>query len=210
MQERLKQQSTVFVVDNDVDVRDALQALFQSVDLHSRAFGSAAEFLQAKPPDGPRCLVLDVRLQGSSGLDLQTELAKMEMNIPIVFITAHGDMQMAVKAMKAGAIDFLAKPFREQDLLDAVRVALDRDKARRLNNEALLHVRERYALLTVREQEVMSLVCAGLLNKQIASKIGVVEITVKVHRHNIMKKLGAKSLPELVRMEALLRRNVGK
>ena len=209
MQDRFKEQSTVFVVDDDADVRDALQALFQSVDLHSRAFGSSSEFLQATRPGGPCCLVLDIRLPETSGLDLQTELAKAEKNIPIVFITAHGDIPMAVKAIRAGAIDFLAKPFREQDLLDAVRLALDHSRARRLADEKLGNIEQGYNSLTRREQEVMGLVCAGLMNKQIASHIGVTEITVKVHRHNIMKKLGAKSLPELVRMEALLQPTSG-
>jgi len=204
MQDRFKEQSTVFVVDDDADVRDALQALFQSVDLHSRAFGSSSEFLQATRPGGPCCLVLDIRLPETSGLDLQTELAKAEKNIPIVFITAHGDIPMAVKAIRAGAIDFLAKPFREQDLLDAVRLALDHSRARRLADEKLGNIEQGYNSLTRREQEVMGLVCAGLMNKQIASHIGVTEITVKVHRHNIMKKIGARSLPELVRMEILL------
>ena len=158
------------------------------------------EFLTAKRPDEVSCLILDVRLPGLSGLDFQAELARTQMTIPIIFITGHGDIPMSVKAMKGGAVEFLAKPVREQDLLDAVRVALDRDLARREADAKTRDLRERYSTLSTREQQVMALVCAGNMNKQVAAEIGISEITVKVHRHNVMKKLGAKSLPDLVRM----------
>src|SRR5262252_8165782 len=190
----------VLVVDDDSDVRDGLRALFQSVNLQSKVYGSAPEFFRSKLPNQVSCLILDVRLPGLSGLDFQTELAKVKINIPIIFITGHGDIPMSVKAMKAGAVEFLTKPFREQDLLDAVRAALDRDRTRRKSEEKIQDLRTRFEALSAREQEVMSLVASGLMNKQVAAEIGIVEVTVKVHRHNIMKKLGAKSLAELVRM----------
>ena len=193
-------ESIVYVVDDDVDVREGLKSLFQSVGLRSAVFGSTAEFLAVKRPDQASCLVLDVRLPGLSGLDFQTEFVRAQSSIPIIFITGHGDIPMSVKAMKAGAVEFLAKPLREQDLLDAVRVAIERDRVRRENEIKTLDLRERFAALTAREQQIMKLVCAGLMNKQTAAEIGISEITVKVHRHNVMKKLGAKSLPELVRM----------
>jgi FixJ family two-component response regulator len=194
----------VYVVDDDADVREGLQSLFQSVGLRSKIFESTAAFLQSKIVDEVSCLVLDVRLPGLSGLDLQTELAKAQIKIPIVFITGHGDIPMSVKAMKAGAVEFLTKPVREQDLLDAVRVALERDRARREQVRNVQALRGRYRSLSPREQQVMSLVVAGLMNKQAAAEIGISEVTVKVHRHNIMKKLGAKSLADLVRMADLL------
>jgi len=194
----------VYIVDDDHDVREGLRSLFQSIGLRSQAYGSTAEFLTAKRPDVVSCLILDVRLPGLSGLDFQAELARTQMTIPIIFITGHGDIPMSVKAMKGGAVEFLAKPVREQDLLDAVRVALDRDLARREADAKTRDLRERYNALSTREQQVMTLVCAGNMNKQVAAEIGISEITVKVHRHNVMKKLGAKSLPDLVRMVDLL------
>ena len=190
----------VLVIDDDPDVREGLRALFQSVNLDSRAYRSAPEFFRSKLPDQVSCLILDVRLPGLSGLDFQSELAKVNVNIPIIFITGYGDIPMSVKAMKAGAVEFLTKPIREQDLLDAVRAALDRDRTRRKSEERIQDLRTRFDALSPREQEVMSLVASGLMNKQVAAEIGIVEVTVKVHRHNIMKKLGAKSLADLVRM----------
>ena len=191
---------TVFVVDDDASIRDALKSLFGSVGLQAQAFASAPEFLQAKLPDTPSCLVLDVRLPGLSGLDFQGELAKANIQLPIIFITGHGDIPMTVRAMKAGAVEFLTKPFRDQDLLDAVQVGLDRDRARRNSDKAVSTVRARYDSLTPREQEVIVLVTSGLMNKQIAAEIGVTEVTVKVHRGHVMRKMGAKSLADLVRM----------
>jgi FixJ family two-component response regulator len=190
----------VLVIDDDPDVREGLKALFQSVNLESRAYRSAPEFFRSRLPDQVSCLILDVRLPGLSGLDFQAELAKVNVNIPIIFITGYGDIPMSVKAMKAGAVEFLTKPIREQDLLDAVRAALDRDRTRRKSEESIQGLRTRFDALSPREQEVMSLVASGLMNKQVAAEIGIVEVTVKVHRHNIMKKLGAKSLADLVRM----------
>jgi FixJ family two-component response regulator len=194
------EEATVYVVDDNEDVRGGLKALFESVGVRALTFGTAAEFLAAEIPDEPSCLILDVRLPGLSGLDFQAELAKTQREIPIIFITGYGDIPMSVKAIKAGAIEFFPKPVREQDLLDAVRVAIDHDRANReqIRNAHELHAR--YNALSSREREVMRLVCSGLMNKQSAAEIGVSEITVKVHRHNLMKKLGAKSLPDLVRM----------
>jgi FixJ family two-component response regulator len=200
MRDQQNREPTVYVVDDDEDVREGLKSIFNSVGLHAEAFSTTDEFLGCKLADEPRCLVLDVRLPGLSGLDFQTELAKLNINIPIIFVSGHGDIPMTVKAMKAGAVEFLTKPIREQDLLDAVRVALDRDQARRFQNASDEDLRGRYNALTHREQQVMRLVCAGLMNKQSAAEIGVSEITVKVHRHNVMKKLGARSLADLVRM----------
>jgi FixJ family two-component response regulator len=190
----------VLVIDDDPDVREGLKALFESVNLQSRTYKSTPEFLRSKLPDQVSCLILDVRLPGLSGLDFQAELAKVNVNIPIIFITGFGDIPMSVKAMKAGAVEFLTKPIREQDLLDAVRAAIDRDRTRRKSEEKMQDLRTRFDALSAREQEVMSLVASGLMNKQVAAEIGIVEVTVKVHRHNIMKKLGAKSLADLVRM----------
>ena len=196
--------ATVYIVDDDLDVREGLRSLLQSIGLRAQAYGSTAEFLTAKRPDEVSCLILDVRLPGLSGLDFQAELARMQTVIPIIFITGHGDIPMTVKAMKGGAVEFLSKPVREQDLLDAVRIALDRDLARREADVKIRDLRERYNSLSTREQQVMVLVCAGLMNKQVAAELGISEITVKVHRHNVIKKLGAKSLPDLVRMAGLL------
>jgi len=194
----------VLVIDDDPDVRDGLRALFDSVNLQSKAFGSAWEFFRSKLPEKVSCLVLDVRLPGLSGLDLQTELAKVQIDIPIIFITGHGDIPMSVKAMKTGAVDFLTKPFREQDLLDAVRIALGRDRKRLEHDKRTHDLHIRFGGLSPREREVMILIAAGLMNRQVATEIGVSEVTVKVHRHNIMKKLDAKSLADLVRMAGAL------
>ena len=190
----------VLVMDDDPDVREGLRALLDSVNLQSKAFGSAPEFFRSKLPDKVSCLILDVRLPGLSGLDFQTQLATVQIDIPIIFITGHGDIPMSVKAMKAGAVGFLTKPLREQDLLDAVRAALERDRERREHDKMTHDLRIRFGGLSPREKEVMTLVATGLMNKQVAAEIGISEVTVKVHRHNTMKKLGAKSLPDLVRM----------
>jgi RNA polymerase sigma factor (sigma-70 family) len=200
-----KVEQTVYIVDDDVDVRDGVSALLQSVGLKVVALSSTVEFLTHKRSEEPSCLILDVRLPGLSGLDFQAELAKAQNEIPIIFITGHGDIPMSVKAMKAGAIEFLTKPFREQDILDAVRVALERDRARHELQIQTQSLRSRYDALSDREQQVMRLVCAGLMNKQVAAEIGVSEVTVKVHRHNLMKKLDARSLADLVRMADALR-----
>ena len=172
--------------------------------MRSETFGSTAEFLKGSRGDQPSCLVLDVRLPGLSGLDFQTELSKAQIDTPIIFITGHGDIPMSVRAMKAGAIEFLTKPLREQDLLDAVRVALDADRAQREQKAKSLDLRTRFDALSQREKEVMRLVCSGLMNKQAAAELSVSEITIKVHRHNLIRKLGANSLPELVRMADML------
>jgi FixJ family two-component response regulator len=200
----------VYVLDDDADVREGVSALLESVGLNVVALSSTAEFLAHKRSEAPSCLVLDVRLPGLSGLDFQTELVKSQISIPIVFLTGHGDIPMTVKAMKAGAVEFLTKPFREQDLLDAVGVALERDRVRRELQTQTQALQGRYDALSDRERQVMSLVCAGLMNKQVAAEIGVSEVTVKVHRHNIMKKLAARSLAELVRMADALRSPRGK
>ena len=205
-----KVEQIVYVVDDDVDVREGVSALLQSVGLKVVALSSTVEFLTHKRSEEPSCLILDVRLPGLSGLDFQAELAKAQNEIPIIFITGHGDIPMSVKAMKAGAIEFLTKPFREQDILDAVRVALERDRARHELQIQTQSLRTRYDALSDRERQVMRLVCAGLMNKQVAAEIGVSEVTVKVHRHNLMKKLDAGSLADLVRMADALRIPRGK
>jgi FixJ family two-component response regulator len=212
----LKQQSAeaepiVFVVDDDDSLRKALGNLFRSVGLRAEMFGSAPELLQSKLPDVPSCLVLDIRLPGVSGLDFQAQLARTNIHIPIIFMTGHGDIPMTVRAMKTGAVDFLTKPFRDQDMLDAVAVAIERDRKRRNDEKAISDLRARFDELTPREQEVMGLVAAGLMNKQIAAEIGLAEITVKIHRGHIMRKMAARSLADLVRMaEALgVRRSKG-
>jgi FixJ family two-component response regulator len=194
------QQPIVFVIDDDESVRAALSSLFRSVGLQVRVFASAPEFLQSRLPDAPSCLVLDVRLPGLSGLDFQSDLAKANMHIPIIFMTGHGDIPMTVRAMKAGAVEFLTKPFRDQDMLDAVQLALERDRSRRETDKTAFKLKASYESLTPREQEILGLVTAGLMNKQIAGEIGISEITVKVHRGSVMRKMGAKSLAELVRM----------
>src|SRR5438105_9224168 len=190
----------VFVVDDDPSVRRAIQRLVESVGLQVELFGSAQEFLRSERPDAPSCLVLDIRLPGISGLDFQRQLAEANIHIPIIFITAHGDIPMTVRAMKAGAVEFLTKPFRDQDMLDAIQVALERDRARREQDGRLTQLKTLYESLTSREQEVIGHVTAGLMNKQIAAEMGVSVITVKVHRGNVMRKMGAKSLTDLVRM----------
>jgi FixJ family two-component response regulator len=190
----------VVVVDDDDGVRRALANLFHSVDLNVQVFGSAAEMLQNKLPDVASCLVLDIRLPGLSGLDLQSELARAGIHIPIIFVTGHGDIPMTVRAMKGGAIDFLTKPFRDQDLLDSVTTAIGRDRRRREEEKTISNLRTLFETLTQREREVLTMVAAGLMNKQIATEIGVAEITVKVHRGRVMKKMGARSLADLVRM----------
>jgi len=197
-------QNVVFVIDDDASLRESLSSLLRSIGLHVELFDSAAQFLKSKRPDVPSCLVLDVRLPGLSGLDFQAELIKNDIRVPIIFITGHGDIPMSVRAMKAGAIEFLTKPLREQDLLDAVQTGLDRDRARRESDKTVTELRERYDSLTAREQEVIGYVASGLMNKQIAGEIGISEITVKVHRGNLMRKMGAKSLAELVRMVDVL------
>jgi RNA polymerase sigma factor (sigma-70 family) len=190
----------VFIVDDDRSVRSSLKFLISSVGLEVESFDSADTFLKRKPPDMPSCLVLDVRLPGLSGLDFQCELAARNIRIPIVFITGHGDIPMSVRAMKAGAVEFLTKPFRDQDLLDAIRIALERDSTRREQERALTDLRQRFDSLTPREQEVISLVVSGMLNKQIADQLGTAENTVKVQRSRAMEKMNAQSLADLVRM----------
>jgi FixJ family two-component response regulator len=189
----------VCVVDDDTSVRDALGSLFRSVGLHVELFSSAQELKGGKLPAVPSCLVLDIRMPGLSGLDLQADLGQAGIHIPIIFVTGHGDIPMSVKAMKAGAIDFLTKPFRDQDMLDAVKAALERDRSRRRDQDAMAAKRSLFALLTARERQVMALVTAGLMNKQIAGEIGLSEITVKIHRGSVMKKMKATSLADLVR-----------
>ncbi len=193
-------QPVVFVVDDDPSMRATLTDVMRSVGLQVQTFASAREFMDSKPPDAPGCLVLDVRLPGQSGLDFQRTLAKSGMELPVVFITGHGDVSMSVRAMKAGAVDFLIKPFRDQDLLDAVHAAIERDRTRRQNVIGLADMEERYRSLTERERDIMALVVVGRLNKLIASELGLAEVTVKAHRSQLMHKMGAKSLPELVRM----------
>src|SRR6516225_133613 len=190
----------VFVVDDDAPMRESLKNLIRSVGLRVELFSSAQEFLRSKRLDLPSCLVLDVRLPGLSGLDLQKRTTEAGMEIPIIFITGHGDIPMSVRAMKAGAVEFLTKPFRDQDLLDSIQEALERDRKAREERAALQELRSRFASLTPREREVMELVVAGLLNKQIGAELGTSETTVKIHRHQVMEKMGAGSLPELVRM----------
>ena len=204
MKEESEQRAIVYVVDDDAAIRDALRSLLASMGMRVEVFGSAAEFLKSNLADAPSCLVLDVRLPGVSGLDFQAELTKANIQVPIIFITGHGDIPMTVRAMKAGAVEFLTKPIRDQDLLDAVQLGLDRDRARREAGKAVSAVRARYESLTPREQEVIALVTTGLMNKQIAAEMDVSEITAKVHRGNVMRKMGAKSLAELVRMADLL------
>jgi FixJ family two-component response regulator len=192
--------SVVFVVDDDSSVREAIKSLIRSVGLQVETFESAQEFLRSKRPDAPGCVVLDVRLPGLSGLDLQRELAAHGINLPVIFITGHGDIPMSVRAMKAGALEFLTKPFRDQDLLDAIQQALERDRSARQHGKETTELRERFDSLTSREREVMGLVVSGLLNKQIAGELGTSEVTIKIHRSQVMKKMGAGSLAELVRM----------
>jgi FixJ family two-component response regulator len=193
-------EAVVYVIDDDTSMRRALDSLFRQVGLRVHGFGSAQELLRSDLPAIPSCLVLDIRLPGLSGLDLQAELVNAGIGIPIIFMTAHGDIPMSVKAMKAGALNFLTKPFRDQDMLDAVRVALEYDRSRLRAEKTVADLRALHDGLTPRERQVMDLVTAGLMNKQIAGEIGIAEITVKVHRRNVMTKMGARSLAELVRM----------
>jgi FixJ family two-component response regulator len=199
--------SLVFVVDDDASVRQALTSLLQSIGVRVEAFGSPADFLKkGRIVDGiaAGCLILDVRLPGLSGLDFQAELANANTHLPIIFISGHGDIPMTVRAMKGGAVEFLTKPFRDQDLLDAVQLALQRDRDRRIRESAVLQTRAHFEALTPREQQVLSLVTAGLMNKQVAGELGVAEITAKMHRGNVMRKMGARSLADLVRMADIL------
>ncbi len=194
----------VFVVEDDASMCRALSNLFESVGLQVEVFGSASEMLQGKLPDVASCLVLDVRLPGLSGLDFQTELAKANIHIPIIFMTGHGDIPMSVRAMKGGAIDFLTKPFRDQDMLDAVVKAIEHDRERREADRIVTEVRTLFETLSTREREVMALVSTGLMNKQVAAELGLAEITVKIHRGHVMKKMGARSLADLLRQAELL------
>jgi FixJ family two-component response regulator len=204
MNEKSEPQHIVFVVDDDESMRVALTYLFQSMSLHVKVFSSAAELLKSKLPDIASCLVLDIRLPGVNGLEFQDVLARTGIHIPIVFMTGHGDIPMTVRAMKGGAVDFLTKPFRDQDMLDAVSRALDQDRKRRAGETAVSKLRARFESLTRRQSEVLTLVVSGLMNKQIAGQLNVSEITVKIHRGQVMKKMEARSLAELVRMAETL------
>jgi FixJ family two-component response regulator len=204
MTEAFETEAIVFVVDDDPSMRKALTNLFRSVGLRAEVFGSAREWLESELPEVASCLVLDIRLPGPSGLDFQAELAKTNIQIPIIFMTGHGDIPMTVKAMKAGAVDFLTKPFRDQDMLDAVAVAIERDRTRRKEEKIVAELRSVFETLTPRERDVLALVASGLMNKQIAAEIGLAEITVKIHRGHLMRKMGARSLADLVRMAEML------
>jgi FixJ family two-component response regulator len=200
----MKTQRVVYVIDDDADMREALKSLFASVGLRAETFGSAPEFFEMKLPDAAICLVVDIRLPGLSGLDFQAELSRAHIDAPIIFITGHGDIAMSVKAMKAGAVEFLTKPIRDQDLLDAVKLGFEKDEAKRKSQQASASVRVLYESLTPREQEVIRLVATGLMNKQVAAEMGVSEITVKVHRGNAMRKMKANTIADLVRMVDML------
>jgi FixJ family two-component response regulator len=199
-----EEQPIVFIVDDDESLRDALVRLFRMLDLRAEGFATAADFLKRKLPDVPSCLVLDIRLPGISGLDFQAELVKANVNVPIIFMTGHGDIPMTVKAMKAGAVEFLPKPFRDQDMLDAVQLALERDRARYQAERSHAQLRTNFESLSPREREVMTLVTAGFMNKQVAARLGIAEITVKFHRGSLMRKMNARSVAELARMAQIL------
>jgi len=205
-----ERQTMVFVIDDDTATRETLSSLIRSVGLQVELFGSAQEFLKSKRPDAPSCLVLDIRLPGISGLDFQRKLADSNIGIPVIFITGHGDIQMSVRAMKAGAIEFLTKPFRAQDLLDSIHAALEKDRGRRERDAEIGELQTRFASLTPREKKVLPLVVSGLLSKQIAAEIGTSEATIKVHRSQLMRKMGAESVADLVRMAEKMRVSVPK
>jgi FixJ family two-component response regulator len=205
MNSRPQQDAVVFIIDDDEAVREGLAALFRSVGLQVQLFASAAEFRQTPLPDLPSCLVLDIRLPGLGGLEFQADLARANIQIPIIFMTGHGDIPMSVRAMKAGAVEFLTKPFRDQDMLDAVQLAIEQDRKQHKDAVATIKLKANFETLSAREQQIMSLVAAGLMNKQIAAEIGVSEVTVKVHRGSVMRKMGAKSIADLVRMSDALR-----